>query len=110
LGFLGRFFISERMFAAIDRQNKGYISLEDYLVYNDILSYGSEDEKNSLTFKMIDLRRQTRVNFKDFKEFWMNFIEMYAQSLQVRSSFTEDIIEYAFNEISGESDYFTYEE
>jgi hypothetical protein len=42
LGILGNFQISDRMFSAIDEDKDGFISLEDYLVYNDILSYGTE--------------------------------------------------------------------
>ena len=29
----------------MDRDNKGYISLDEYLCYIDIMMYGSEDEK-----------------------------------------------------------------
>ena len=42
MGMLGNFYVSDRMFTAIDRDSDGLISLEDYLVYNDILSYGTE--------------------------------------------------------------------
>jgi hypothetical protein len=42
LGILGNFFVSDRMFFAIDKDKDGLISLEDYLVYNDILSHGTE--------------------------------------------------------------------
>ena len=41
LGILGNYLISDRIFAAIDRDSKGLISLEDYLVYNETLSHGS---------------------------------------------------------------------
>lgn len=46
LGILGNFYISERIFAAIDLDRDGYITLEDYLVYNDILNYGTTKEKD----------------------------------------------------------------
>lgn len=42
LGIIGNFQISDRMFAAIDDDRDGYITLEDYLVYNDILSHGTD--------------------------------------------------------------------
>jgi hypothetical protein len=41
LGILGNYAISDRIFSAIDREGKGMISLEDYLVYNEILSNGA---------------------------------------------------------------------
>lgn len=46
LGILGNFYLSERMFAAIDTDHDGYISLENYLVYNDVLSNGTAKEKD----------------------------------------------------------------
>ena len=76
LGVIGSYQISERIFAAIDRENKGYISLEDYLVYNEILSHGSLTEKNMLTFKVIDIKRRSRVNSDEFKQFWLVFLEL----------------------------------
>ena len=54
LGILGNYMISDRMFQAIDTNNDGLLSLEEYLVYNEILSYGSLTEKNFLTFNIID--------------------------------------------------------
>lgn len=72
-GILGSFYISEQIFKVMVRlrdklstntQNaaamegtadyENFITLEDYLVYNDVSFYGSEDEKNSLTFMMLD--------------------------------------------------------
>jgi Ca2+-binding EF-hand superfamily protein len=67
LGLLGNFQISDRMFAAIDDDHDGLISLEDYLVYNEIISHGSQREKNFITFKMIDLDNCGRVAYNEFK-------------------------------------------
>lgn len=55
VGILGNFYISERMFGAIDSNGDGCITLEDYLIYNDILMYGTNKEKNEITFRMIDM-------------------------------------------------------
>jgi Ca2+-binding EF-hand superfamily protein len=73
--------MSDRIFSAIDRDGKGLISLEDYLVYNEILSHGSQSEKNMLTFKVIDVRRRGRVSLPEFKEFWQLFLELHSQVL-----------------------------
>jgi len=35
----------------------GLISLEEYLVYNDVLAYGSPSEKDFNTFLKIDYKR-----------------------------------------------------
>ena len=71
LGILGNFNISDRMFAAIDDDKDGLISLEEYLVYNDILSYGTEKEKNFINFKIFDIKGIGRVDYEDFKSFWL---------------------------------------
>jgi hypothetical protein len=41
LGILGKFSMSIRIFKAIDSKGKGKIYLQDYLIYNDIVSYGT---------------------------------------------------------------------
>ena len=46
LGILGNFYLSERMFAAIDEDKDGYISQEEYINYIDVLTYGTAREKN----------------------------------------------------------------
>ncbi len=55
----------------------GYISLEDYLVYNDVIAYGSASERNHNTFLKIDYNRRGRVNFSEFRDFFQLYIELY---------------------------------
>ena len=50
MGILGGYYLSERMFAAIDHNGDGYISLEEYINYFDILTHGNNSEKNYYTF------------------------------------------------------------
>ncbi len=38
-------FLADRMFHVMDKENKGYISLDEYLSYIDIMMYGNEEEK-----------------------------------------------------------------
>lgn len=83
LGILGNYLISDRIFSAIDTEQDGLISLEEYLVYNDILSYGSATEKNFITFNIIDKKRRARVNLSEFKEFWYLFLELCSHVLNV---------------------------
>ncbi len=63
LGILGNYRISDRIYMAIDRERKGHIIMEDYLVYNEVLSHGSQTEKNFLSFRIIDSKGRSRVNF-----------------------------------------------
>jgi Ca2+-binding EF-hand superfamily protein len=83
LGILGNYFISDRMFLAINTERDGLISLEDYLVYNDIITHGTLLEKNVITFNIIDVNRRGKVNFEEFKEFWLHFLELCTSVLNV---------------------------
>lgn len=84
LGILGNFAISERMFKAIDLNKDNYISLEDYLIYNDILMAGSNREKNEVTYRMIDTNSDGAVNFEEFQTFWTHFLQLYGETLQTK--------------------------
>jgi len=67
IGLIGNFELSERIFAVIDRNQDQVITLEEFLVYNDILTNGSQDEKMLLTFKMIDVNENSGVEYSEFK-------------------------------------------
>ena len=101
LGILGNYPISDRIFQAIDHSLDGLISLEEYLVYNDTLSYGSSTEKNLITFKIIDVQRRGRVNFEEFRDFWHLFIEFYSQVLNLTVPPLDDVnLKYLFGKIT----------
>ena len=67
LGILGNFYLSERMFAAIDRDKDGYISQEEYINYIDVLTYGTSSEKNQFTFRIIDISGEGDISYDEFK-------------------------------------------
>ncbi len=52
LGFVGTTFIGERMFEVIARvkDTNDYFELTDYLIYQDMVYYGTETEKNKISF------------------------------------------------------------
>eukprot|EP00347_Sterkiella_histriomuscorum_P008734 403343955 len=108
LGILGNFSISERMFYAIDDDRDGLITLEDYLIYNDIIAYGTEREKDFVTFKIFDIQGKGKVSYDDFKIFWSQFLELYGEALQTKLQCEEELVEYAFKEIAGEKPYFDF--
>lgn len=66
MGVLGGYYLSERMFAAIDENGDGYISLEEYINYFDILTHGSGSERNLYTFRTLDLSGKGKVTYRDF--------------------------------------------
>lgn len=101
LGILGSYQISDRIFLAIDSRRKGLVSLEEYLVYNDILSHGTVTERNLITFNIIDTNRRGRVNSLEFKEFWSLFMELCSQVLNLQMPQKDDEhISFIFNQLS----------
>ena len=96
------------MFAAIDSDQDNLISLENYLVYNDILHYGSEHEKSFITFKMLDFDGDGIVKYEEFKSFWTMFVELYSEALQQKLQVDEEMIKYAFEEIARKKEYFDF--
>jgi len=59
IGMLGRFFIGDRMFQTIrtleGRPNANSISLRAYLKYTDIIYNGTLEEKDKISFLMINI-------------------------------------------------------
>ena len=47
-------FLCDRMFIVMDKDNDGYITLDQYLNYIDVLLYGSEEEKLRQSFELLD--------------------------------------------------------
>ena len=49
---------------------KDFLTLEDYLVYNDVSFYGTDEEKNLLTFMMLDKNGNKKVDLEGYRYFW----------------------------------------
>jgi Ca2+-binding EF-hand superfamily protein len=45
IGMQSLSFLADRMFHVMDKDNKGYICLEEYLTYIDVMMFGNEEEK-----------------------------------------------------------------
>ena len=94
IGMLGKFFIGDRMFQTIrmleGKPKANYISLRAYLKYTDIIYNGTLEEKDKISFLMIDIAGTKRVTFADYKQFWGQFLDMYGQILQTKISYDEN--------------------
>ena len=56
-----------------------FITLRDYLIYQDKVMHGDETEKNDLSFRMLDLSDLGRVTFETYENFWSSYLYMYGQ-------------------------------
>lgn len=87
IGMQSLSFLADRMFTVMDKDKKGYITLGDYLCYLDVLMYGSEDEKLSQSFQLLDQTDQGRITFEDFKRIVQQFAQMWSAALGTPSKF-----------------------
>jgi len=94
IGMLGKFFIGDRMFQTIrtleGRPKANSISLRAYLKYTDIIYNGTLEEKDKISFLMINITGAERVTFVDYKQFWNQFLDMYGQILQTKISYDDN--------------------
>jgi len=71
IGMIGKFFIGDRMFETIrtldGNPNANSITLRAYLKYTDIIYNGTLEEKDKISFLMININGQERVYFVDYK-------------------------------------------
>lgn len=81
IGMQSLSFLADRMFLVMDRDNKGYISLDEYLCYIDIMMYGSEDEKLVQSFQLLDLRQKGEITFEDFNKIVHSFAKMWSAAI-----------------------------
>ena len=66
-------FLSDRMFAVMDQKGQGKIELKEYLEYFDIMLHGTEDEKMTQSFDLLDEKRNRKIEFEDFKKIVQSF-------------------------------------
>lgn len=86
--------------------------MEDYLVYQDKVYFGTEKEKNQITFRMLDLSGSGKVTYDTYEKFWFQFLQMYAEMFNYKINLDDSAksaAKTAFNILSGGADYFDFE-
>lgn len=67
------------------------------MIYN-----GSQDEKDKISFMMLDMRGQGKIDFHSYEKFWINFLYMYGELLQVKMHYnadSEELTRQTFNQL-----------
>ena len=62
-----------------------YIVVEDYIVYMDMIYHGSDDEKDQISFMMIDEVGLGKIVFPFYENFLIQFYNMYGELLQTNT-------------------------
>ena len=68
-----------------------YVTLDQYLIYNDKVYHGTELEKIEMNFKMVDMSGDGKVTINKFLDFWSNMIGMYKDLMQIQSGYSMEM-------------------
>ena len=55
----------------------------------DIIYHGTEDEKNEVSFMMMDIRGEGMIILDSFEKFWVQFLQMYSDLLHTKIKYDE---------------------
>ena len=51
----------------------------------DMIYNGTQEDKNKISFMMVDVYGEGKVLFDDYRNFWIKFLEMYGELLQMKT-------------------------
>lgn len=115
IGMQSLCFLADRMFESMDTQKRGYICLDEYLCYIDVLMYGTDYEKVKQSFELIDLTGQGKLTFSDFKKVVDSFAQMWSAATGQPTPINLSYIRSIFDKLSKgkdglKKDYFDLED
>lgn len=55
----------------------------------DIIYHGTEDEKNEVSFMLLDVRGEGMIILDSFEKFWVQFLQMYCDLLHTKIKYDE---------------------
>jgi len=81
IGMQSLSFLADRMFHVMDHDNKGYITLGEYLTYIDVMMFGDEEEKLKQSYRLLDERGKGQMHYEDFNKIVHSFAKMWSAAL-----------------------------
>eukprot|EP00359_Climacostomum_virens_P004817 CAMPEP_0204908598 /NCGR_PEP_ID=MMETSP1397-20131031/7518_1 /ASSEMBLY_ACC=CAM_ASM_000891 /TAXON_ID=49980 /ORGANISM="Climacostomum Climacostomum virens, Strain Stock W-24" /LENGTH=698 /DNA_ID=CAMNT_0052078177 /DNA_START=144 /DNA_END=2240 /DNA_ORIENTATION=+ len=96
LGLESTAVIADRIFALMDKTNKGNVTFEEYLDYMDILMHGTAEERGEQSFNLIT-KGETVITLNSFSEWLLSVWKMYNVLTGSRISASEDNIKQHFD-------------
>jgi Ca2+-binding EF-hand superfamily protein len=75
-------YISNRLFQVITGENREYLSFREYILYLDLVNYGSKDDKLKHCFKFFDIGNKGFITNKDFTTILYNLC-LFLSSLTI---------------------------
>lgn len=77
LGLESTSILADRIFAVMNRTGNGRVSFDEYLLYMDVLTQGSEDEKAELSYKLITKGLLEPITYEQFAEMILSIWKLY---------------------------------
>ena len=75
-------YISNRLFQVISGENNDYLSFREYILYLDLVNYGSKEDKLKHCFKFFDIGNKGFITNKDFTSILYNLC-LFLSSLTI---------------------------
>ena len=75
-------YISNRLFQVISGENNNYLSFREYILYLDLVNYGSKEDKLKHCFKFFDIGNKGFITNKDFTTILYNLC-LFLSSLTI---------------------------
>ena len=92
-------YISNRLFQVISGEKSEYISFREYILYLDLVNYGSKEDKLKHCFKLFDIGNKGFITNKDFTNILYNLC-LFISSLTISQVLVNE------TELSGLYDYY----
>lgn len=92
----------------MDKDNDGFITLDQYLNYIDTLLYGTEEEKLKQSFELLDEQGQGKITYVEFKNIVSSFAQMWSAALGQPTPIHPKWIEKIFQTLSNGKVYFDF--
>lgn len=77
LGLESTSILADRIFAVMDRSGNGRVAFDEYLLYMDVLTQGSEDEKAELSYKLITKGLLEPITYEQFADMIISIWKLY---------------------------------
>ena len=97
-------FISDRIFEVMNQSKSGQVTLEEYLVYMDIMIYGSKEQKALQSFAIIAGVGSNTITYKTFKKWLISASKMKNLNTGAEISISDNDIQQYFANISKKID------
>ncbi|CAD8134016.1 unnamed protein product [Paramecium pentaurelia] len=84
--------LGDALFQAMDINTDGHLEFEEFVAYFDKITYGTQEEKAEISFRIIDQARKGYITYQDFSCTMQQLIKSY--TIMKGTDLTDDILEH----------------